>query len=145
MTEYEIRRLPGEATLADAHSVRRAVFIEEQGVTEDEEMDGRDKQAAHVVAYTSAGEPVGTARYRSPEPGVAKIERVAVCGPHRERGLGRQLMDTVEACAREEGCSRALLHAQVSVEAFYRKLGYRTISEEFLEAEIPHIKMEKDL
>jgi len=144
MSEYEIRRLPGEATLADAHRVRRIVFMDEQGVSEAEEMDGRDRDAVHVVAYTPGGDPVGTARYRTPDPGVAKIERVAVCEPHRGQGLGKRLLDEIEACARED-CTTAVLHAQVSVEEFYDDLGYRTVSDEFLEADIPHVKMKKEL
>lgn len=145
MSEYEIRRLPGEATLVDAHRVRRIVFMDEQGVSEAEEMDGRDREADHVVAYAPDDEPVGTARYRAPDPGVAKIERVAVCAPHRGNGVGKRLVREIEACAREDGCTTALLHAQTSVEAFYEDLGYRTISDEFLEADIPHVKMEKEL
>jgi predicted GNAT family N-acyltransferase len=145
MSEYEIRRLPGEATLADAHRVRRIVFMDEQGVSEAEEMDGRDRDAVHVVAYAPDGDPVGTSRYRTPDPGVAKIERVAVCAPHRGEGLGRRLMEEIESCAREDDCTTAMLHAQVSVEEFYEDLGYRTVSEEFLEADIPHVKMTKSL
>jgi len=195
---YEVRRVPGEATLADAYAVRRAVFIEEQGVSEAEEMDGLDEQSIHFVAYAvgsngdppsradgdedegseegaggdedeepssradedeaegseegvggasaeRAGQPVGTARLRIPEPGVAKPERVAVLESHRGEGVGRQLMAAIEREAREQGCERARLHAQVAVEAFYRDLGYETTSGVFEEADIPHVEMEKEL
>ena len=147
---YELRRIPGRATIADAHAVRRAVFIEEQGVSETEEMDGRDRETTHVVAYAVAGnareiEPVGTARLRVPEPGVGKPERVAVTKPHRGNGVGWQLMEAIEADAREQGCERLKLHAQTTVEEFYRKLGYETTSNEFMEADIPHVRMEKSL
>jgi predicted GNAT family N-acyltransferase len=169
-----LHRVPGEATLADAHAVRRAVFIREQGVSEAEEMDGRDGDASHVVAYAPpAGEngiagtgvsesgdgprqsdpggdgpglrPVGTARLRVPEPGVAKPERVAVLETYRGEGIGRRLMRAVEQDARERGCERACLHAQTVVESFYRDLGYRTTSNVFEEADIPHVEMEKTL
>lgn len=169
-----LHRVPGEATLADAHTVRRAVFIREQGVSEADEMDGRDGDASHVVAYAPpAGEsgstetgvsesgdsprqsgprgddhglrPVGTARLRVPEPGVAKPERVAVLGAYRGEGIGRRLMRAVEQDAREQGCERACLHAQTAVESFYRDLGYRTTSNVFEEADIPHVEMEKTL
>lgn len=165
----EIRRVPGDGSLADAHAVRRAVFINEQGVPEAEEMDGRDKAATHVVAYLSdtdtqapngdvtppGGEtgradrgesrPVGTARLRVPEPGVAKPERVAVLEPYRGADIGRRLMDAIEAEARDQGCVCARLHAQVRVEAFYRGLGYETTSGVFEEAAIPHVEMQKQL
>jgi len=144
MTEYEIRRIPGGATLADAHAVRRAVFIEEQGVSESVEMDGRDGEAVHFVAYAE-GEPVGTARLRTPDADVAKPERVAVRASHRGEGLGTRLVERVEQEARDRDCSRVALHAQTTVEGFYGRLGYRTTSGEFLEADIPHVEMEKSL
>jgi predicted GNAT family N-acyltransferase len=178
---YELRRIPGEGTLADAHAVRRTVFIEEQGVSEAEEMDGRDEDTTHFVAYAPAGasnrqsdgesdsdqsdetddrdksdrgresdsepakRPVGTARLRIPEQGVAKPERVAVLESRRGEGIGRQLMAAIEREAREQGCTRARLHAQTAVEAFYRDLGYETTSDVFEEANIPHVEMEKEL
>ena len=147
---YELREIPGEATISDAHAVRREVFIEEQNVSEAEEMDGRDEAASHVVAYavedaTTDETPVGTARLRVPKPGVGKAERVAVCKPYRGDGVGLQLMTAIEDVAREQGCDRMKLHAQTAVEAFYRKLGYETTSDVFMEADIPHVKMEKQL
>ena len=146
MTEYEIRRYPGAATIEDAHTVRRIVFIEEQDVSEAEEMDGRDEGAIHVVAYdTYRSKPVGTARLRTPDEGIAKIERVAVLAEYRGKGLGVRLMEAIESEARDEGCSLATLHAQTAVEEFYEALGYRTVSDVFMEAEIPHVEMEKDL
>jgi predicted GNAT family N-acyltransferase len=146
MTDYEIRRYPGGATIEDAHTVRRIVFIEEQGVSEAEEMDGHDEQAIHVVAYdTGTGDPVGTARLRTPEEEFGKVERVAVLEQHRDRGLGRELMEALEGEARQQGCSRVTLHAQTTVEEFYHRLDYRTVSDEFEEAGIPHVEMEKSL
>jgi len=146
MTEYAIRRYPGEATIADAHRVRRIVFIDEQGVSEAEEMDGRDEDAVHVVAYdTDESRPVGTARLRVPQAEVGKIERVAVLEAYRGEGIGVQLMETLEAEAREQGCRQITLHAQTAVEAFYDRLGYRTVSDVFMEADIPHVEMEKEL
>ena len=147
MSEYELRRIPGDGRLEDAFAVRRDVFIDEQGVSEAEEMDGKDDEAIHYVAYVS-GEPpypIGTARLRRPEPDVAKFERVAVREPYRGEGRGRQLMHAIESEAREQGCSHALLHAQTAVEEFYAALGYETTSDVFDEAGIPHVTMEKRL
>jgi Predicted acyltransferase len=160
----ELRRIPGEASLADAHAVRRAVFIDEQGVSEAEEMDGRDEAATHIVAYADPDEdrertdsssatgrggadlrPVGTARLRVTDDGVAKPERVAVLEPYRGAGIGRQLMEAIEREAREQGCARARLHGQTTVETFYHDLGYETTSDVFQEADIPHVEMEKRL
>ena len=158
-----LRRIPGEARLADAHAVRRTVFIDEQGVSEGKEMDGRDEAATHIVAYANPDggrehtdhsvngadgtdlRPVGTARLRVTDSGVAKPERVAVLEPYRGEGIGRQLMEAIEREARDQGCTRARLHGQTAVEAFYRDLGYETASDVFQEANIPHVEMEKEL
>jgi len=145
MTTYEWRRYPGDASLADAFAVRRAVFIEEQDVDEAEEMDGRDEAAVHYVVYDGADQPAGTARLRPPDGDVAKPERVAVLGPYRGEGLGHGLMDRIEAEAREQGCRLSRLHAQTSVVPFYEERGYAVTSEEFVEADIPHVEMEKEL
>lgn len=144
MTEYDVRRIPGEGDLSDAFDVRRDVFIEEQNVSEAEEWDGKDEHSVHVVAYDGES-PVGTARLPTPEDGVAKIERVAVRKPYRGRGIGRLLMDALETEAREQGCTEALLHAQTTVEVFYEKRGYETVSESFVEDGIEHVKMRKRL
>ena len=139
-----VRRVdPGEG-LADAFAVRSAVFIEEQGVSEDEEMDGRDDEASHVVAY-DGDRPVGTARLRTVEAGVGKVERVAVRAADRGEGIGRALMAEVESLAADRGVEALKLHAQTRVEGFYEKLDYETTSGVFQEAGIDHVAMVKEL
>jgi predicted GNAT family N-acyltransferase len=130
--------------IEDAFDVRRDVFIEEQGVSEDEEMDGRDDRATQFVAYDE-DHPVGTARVREPADSVGKVERVAVRETYRRRGVGRALMNRVEAWADDHGLETLKLHAQTHVEQFYADLGYETTSDVFEEAGIDHVAMEKDL
>lgn len=144
MDSYGVRRIPGDGKLADAFEVRRSVFIEGQDVPESIEMDGNDEDAIHFVVV-DGDQPVGTARLRIPEPETAKPERVAVIEEYREQGVGRRLMELIEAEGREQGCARAVLHAQTHVIDFYEKLGYEVTSEEFEEAGIPHVEMEKQL
>lgn len=144
MADFEVRRVAGSASIEDAHAVRRTVFVEGQGVPEAIEMDGLDADAWHIVAY-DGDEPVGTARLREPDPGVAKIERVAVRKDYRGQGLGRLLMHELEDVAREQGMDEAVLHGQTVVEGFYESLGYETVSDVFYEADIPHVEMRKQL
>jgi predicted GNAT family N-acyltransferase len=144
MADFEVRRVAGSASLEDAHAVRRAVFVEGQGVPEATEMDGLDAEARHVVAY-DGDEPVGAARLREPDPSVAKVERVAVREDYRGQGLGRLLMHELEDVAREAGMDEAVLHGQTAVEGFYESLGYETVSDVFYEADIPHVEMRKPL
>jgi predicted GNAT family N-acyltransferase len=140
----DLRRVDSEEEMADALAVRREVFIEEQGVPADLEIDGKDEEAIHFVAY-DAGDAVGAARIRAYDDETAKVERVAVVESERETGLGRAIMDVVEDTARAEGYEEVLLHAQAPVIGFYERLGYEITSEEFEEAGIPHREMQKSL
>ena len=141
-TEVEIYR--DDPPLEPIFAIRYAVFVEGQGVSESEEMDGRDEAAIQFLAR-DGDTAVGTARLREPDPGVGKVERVAVLDDYRGDGWGRRIMETVEAVARDEGIERLVLHGQTAVEEFYHDLGYETTSDVFVEADIPHVAMEKDL
>jgi predicted GNAT family N-acyltransferase len=140
----DVRRVDSEEEMSDALAVRREVFIEEQGVPEDLEIDGKDEEAMHFVAYDE-GDPVGAARLREYDDSTAKVERVAVVEDEREAGLGRDIMATIEEAARAAGYDTVLLHAQAPVIGFYEGLGYEITSAEFEEAGIPHREMRKSL
>ena len=147
-----------DAERDDAFSVRRSVFVDEQGVDEDIEYDEHDEAGAaavHFVAYDD-GEPIGAARlrptdrtgHRTDDAGgdrTAKVERVAVAADRRGSGWGRRVMRAVESYARDDGFRWIALHAQTPVRAFYERLGYKAYGEEFEEAGIPHIAMAKQL
>ncbi|WP_226013065.1 GNAT family N-acetyltransferase [Halomicrobium salinisoli] len=143
MSETGVERVD-EESLTPVLALRRAVFVEEQGVPEDRERDGRDDEAVHFLARVD-GDPVGTARLRRAGGATGKVERVAVLPAHRGDGWGRRLMTAVEDEARRRGLDRLRLHAQTSVEGFYRALDYETTSDVFEEAGIPHVEMEKRL
>lgn len=124
--------------------VRRTVFVDGQGVPESEEIDGRDEAAIQFLAR-EGGRPVGTARLRTPEPDVGKLERMAVLEEHREQGWGREIMETVEEVARTDGLEKLVLHGQTAVQGFYEALGYEATSDVYEEVGIPHVTMEKEL
>ena len=143
-----VLRVNDERRLEDAFGVRQTVFVEEQGVDEEIEYDEHEDAAVHFVAYEDdleAGEPIGAARLREPNEGVGKVERVAVLESHRENGVGRELMDALEAEADSDGLETLELHAQTRAAGFYRGLGYEQYGEEFEEAGIPHVAMKKSL
>jgi len=147
MTNSEVRVAANDAERDDAFAVRKAVFVDEQGVDEElewDEHDDPDAEAVHFVA-SRGGDAVGAARLREYEPGVGKVERVAVLESARGEGWGRRLMEALEAEARERGFDSLLLHGQTTAEGFYRGLGYETTSDEFDEAGIPHVEMRKSL
>lgn len=132
--------------LERAIEVRRIVFVDEQHVREDEEVDGLDDACEHFVAEID-DRVVGTARMRpKPEdPSVAKAERVAVLRDLRGAGVGRAIMAALEAEARVRGYTKVLLAAQVSAIAFYERLGYEAFGEPFDDARIEHRWMKKPL
>lgn len=134
----------GVGTLAAVFAIRRAVFVDEQGVDPILEWDDAEIDATHLLLVATE-RPIGAARARLVDATTIKAERVAVRQPARNKGWGRQLMDAIEAVGVAADASRCVLHAQRHVEGFYHALGYHTVSEEFEEAGIPHVKMERPL
>jgi predicted GNAT family N-acyltransferase len=134
---------PGRAP-DEAVAIRRRVFIEEQGVPEADELDGKDGERAHFLARDAHGRAIGCACLR-PYGAQHKVERVAVLPELRGTGLGRGLMAAVEAHARSVGARDLVLHAQAAVVQFYEKLGWASLGARFFEAGIEHQKMGKRL
>ena len=131
----------GGKGLEDAHAIRRAVFIDEQGLSEVEEFDGTDHACAHLVAYENNC-PIATGRIMITGDDY-KIGRVAVLKAHRGRQLGLGIMQAlIDACI-SMGSERQILHAQTHAKGFYEKLGFTPYGEGFEEAGIPHIAMER--
>jgi predicted GNAT family N-acyltransferase len=131
--------------MEDALHVRRAVFIDEQGVSEREEIDAFDdasqrlSQAVHVVAYLD-GRPVATGRLllETSPPEDAHVGRVAVLRRYRERGLGTAVMLALHEEARRRGYPGITLAAQLPAIPFYERLGYHARGDVFLDAAIEH-------
>ncbi|MBB6638328.1 GNAT family N-acetyltransferase [Cohnella thailandensis] len=141
-------RITTEEQLKQAQYVRNEVFVKEQQVDPELEWDEYDASPAacrHYLATDEDGTPIGASRWKEYEPGIAKLQRIAVLKPYRGRSVGRLLVEAMEEGARREGYSGAVLDAQCSAEAFYHKLGYKTLSPDiFLDAGIPHVRMGKN-
>jgi len=144
MAELTIEEVADGAALLEALAIRREVFCVEQGVSEAEEMDGRDGECRHYIVRRR-GIAIATARVMPGRAGVAKIQRVAVKARHRRRGIGNRLMQRIIDDAGKRGIRRLELDAQCYVEAFYRALGFAAESEVFIEAGIPHVRMARTL
>ncbi|MEP5631212.1 MAG: GNAT family N-acetyltransferase [Tateyamaria sp.] len=130
--------------LVTCHALRRIVFIEEQNVSEAEEVDGRDGEALHVLA-TVDGKALGCARILIAE-GVAKIGRVCVLKQARGTGLGAAIIESCLDVARDQpGVTKAKLGAQTHALAFYEKLGFTVFGPVYDDAGIPHRDMERTL
>ena len=123
--------------------LRWTVFVEEQGVRPSEEIDVHDRgDAVHVLALVK-DVPAGAARFIFPEPGVAKLQRMAVIDDVRKLGVGRALLVFLEGEARRRGARSFTLWAQTHARAFYEKHGYAAVGGEFDDAGIPHLRMDK--
>ncbi len=136
-------RVTTDEQLDDAFRVRKMVFVKEQGVAEEVELDEYDDVADHVLAYTD-NEPVGTGRVRIVDH-MAKLERICVLADYRKHSLGKAIMKELESIAIDRGVTKAKLHGQVQAAPFYEKLGYEIASTVFMEENIPHVKMVKNL
>ena len=126
--------------IATCQHLRRVVFIEEQGVSEADEVDGLDGEALHLLAFLGDN-PVGTARLLLKGP-VGKIGRVCVLPEARGTGLGAALIRAALAVLRDQpGVREAYLGSQSHATGFYEKLGFAVEGDEFLDAGIPHRHM----
>ena len=137
--------------MQEALSVRRVVFIEEQGVPEDLEIDEHDEDptlvssAIHVLARVD-GIAAATGRLLLHEPdGRIHIGRVAVLAEQRRAGLGRAVMLALHNAAREQEASSITLAAQLHAIGFYERLGYAAYGDVFLDAGIEHRWMDLKL
>ncbi|MFC7071375.1 GNAT family N-acetyltransferase [Halobaculum lipolyticum] len=140
--------------------LRMRVFVDEQGVPEELELDEHDDDPVasdvdHLLVRDAAGDAVAVARlravdgadYGSDADRVAKVERVVVARDRRGEGWGGRVMAAAETRARERGLGEAVLHAQTRAAGFYERLGYAVDDAVgvFEEDGIDHVRMRKAL
>lgn len=121
--------------------IRETVFISEQHVPSELEWDDDDLDSIHFLARDDEGKPRGCVRL-TPS---GQISRLSVLEPSRNQGIGRALLDAVEAEARKRRMDEVFLHAQTHATSFYEAAGFSVTGGIFLEAGIPHRQMFKDL
>jgi len=140
-----VKRITTDEDLKLAFIIRKEVFVKEQGVPLEDEFDQYDTLdglCEHILAHYNE-QPVGTGRIRFID-GVGKLERICILEPYRKCGLGKRIIKTLEEIAEEQGTTKVKLHGQTQAEGFYKKLGYCTSSDTFMEDGIPHILMTKN-
>lgn len=118
--------------------IRRAVFVEEQQVSEEEEFDVYETSAIHYLGLLD-GKPAGTARWRVTESGI-KLERFAVLKSCRNQGVAAAVLQKVLNDTTQPGV-KIYLHAQLTAQGFYEKFGFKTQGDIFDECGILHYKM----
>jgi predicted GNAT family N-acyltransferase len=130
-----------ESLREPASAIRHAVFVREQGVPEQIEIDERDAGAVHAVAFDAKGEPLATGRLL-PD---ARIGRMAVMPSARGRGVGALILRTLVDLAAARGEREVRLHAQCTAVEFYLRNGFVAEGPVYEEAGIPHQTMARAL
>jgi predicted GNAT family N-acyltransferase len=139
-TKLLIELLSWEEARAHASPIRFTVFVEEQGVPREIELDEYDPVSIHVVAFEDQ-EPVATGRLL-PD---GHIGRMAVLKAWRGRGIGGAILKALIKVARQNGHADVALSAQVHAVPFYRAHGFIPEGDEYLEAGIRHQAMKQRL
>jgi predicted GNAT family N-acyltransferase len=140
----KIRAIGAADTLmAAVYALRHEVFVVEQGVPQELEIDEGDKIATHLVALIG-NRVAGTLRILT-HGRTAEIGRMAVAAPMRRNGIGTDLMEFAARRVLREGGKQIVLAAQLSACSFYKRLGYLEEGRVFYDANLPHIKMRKRL
>ena len=143
MTDVEVRVAHDVSEVESALALRERVFCGEQGVSINAERDGRDREAAHLVALAE-GQVIATCRLLVTQ-GTVRLSRMAVEPSMRRRGVGRGVLVGAEEWARAAGAHRITLHAQMPVKSLYEGAGYAARGRPFVEEGIEHVLMEKSV
>ncbi len=122
------------------YALRYEVFVNEQGVPPEIELDEEDEHATHIIAKEN-GAAVGCARILFDVNG-GHIGRLAVKRSERGQGIGKEICRFIIELCRERGYKRVWLNSQLHAVGFYEKLGFSRRGETFFEAGIEHIEME---
>ena len=129
-----------ESHTEDICAIRYEVFVDEQKVPEELEIDGFDGEAKHALAFVDEV-PIGTGRILSD----GHIGRVAVLKNYRGLGIGKSIMKDLIKCAQDTNLEKVWLSSQWHAHSFYLDLGFDCVGEIYKEAGIDHIKMFKAL
>jgi len=138
---FTVREVSWAAQAPQLRAVRTAVFVREQGIPLELELDAADAGCLHVLATARSGEGIGAGRM-SP---AGVIGRMAVVRPWRGRGVGTALLEALIARAYRDGLAEVRLDAQSTVRGFYARLGFVPAGPVFLKAGIEHVPMRRPL
>lgn len=138
---FSVRLCDWDVARIEAREIRELVFVREQGVPPQLEMDEQDALCDHALAYAQEGCAVGTGRLL-PD---GHIGRMAVLKEWRGKGVGALLLQALVEQARSRGHATVRLNAQTQAAGFYRRSGFDVSGPEFMEAGIAHVAMQRDL
>lgn len=146
---FRIELCSWDSARSHATPIRFTVFVEEQRVPQDIELDAHDPACLHALAWADADVAIGTGRLLPSERhggrGVAHVGRMAVLRPWRGRGAGSAVLRALVDAAQARGDADVVLAAQLHAVDFYRAHGFAEEGEVFLDAGIAHRRMRRRL
>lgn len=126
--------------------IRTEVFVKEQNVPYELEIDQYEAYCIYFVAYNDENQAIGTLRlFPNEENKTMLLQRLAILKEFRGTSIGKALVQKAEEFSKKQGYQKMSLHAQVNAKNFYKKLGYQAYGEIFDDAGIDHITMKKEL
>lgn len=129
----------------DAVKIRQEVFVKEQKVPQEIEIDKNEAYAIHFVLYNDLEKAVATVRLLPLDETTLKLQRMAVLKEFRGYGFGRLLLMDAERFAKQQNFKEIKLGAQITAVDFYHSLGFQAEGPNFFEAGIEHTPMHKEL
>ena len=138
-----VKKVRSKSELEKVINIRKKVFIVEQKVPYEIEIDGFDEESEHFLAYLD-GKPIGCGRIRKNKD-YFKLERIAILKEYRNKKYGEKITNYLISYCKGKNKKQIRLHSQLKVVDFYKKFGFIPIGNTFLEAGIKHIEMYKDI
>lgn len=139
-TVFQIKIADNPDDIKICYKLRDTVFTKEQGVPEELDFDGLDEISTHFLLFDN-NIPIGNARI-SPNNNEAVIGRFCILKDHRKNNAGRFLMEEVINYCKKQKFEKIVLGAQEQAIGFYSKLGFEVYGERYMDANIPHFKMQ---
>ncbi len=132
---------PWEELRKEASAIRFEVFVREQQVPLELELDEMDALSLHALAFDTQGRAIATGRLL-PD---GHIGRMAVKASDRKKGVGALVLNALVEAAKLKGYAEVLLGAQIHAKGFYDRQGFVEYGDIFMDANIAHIMMKKVL
>jgi predicted GNAT family N-acyltransferase len=138
VNQLKIKQVETKQEYEQILNIRKKVFIEEQKVPKDIEIDEYETESTHFILYLNK-KPIGCARIRLNN--FAKLERIAILKKHRRNGFGKRLTEFLIDYCHKKNIFDIRLNSQLSVANFYEKIGFKKVGQVFFEAGIKHVEM----
>ncbi len=139
----ELRLATSDEDVLKVMVVRGIVFIEEQKVDWEGEIDEFENESVHFLGEVE-GQPVASGRLRFLDDGRTKVERIAVRPVWRGHSYARDMVRFMLDHAAAQGARRYVMHAQVHLQKFYEDFGFHREGDIFVECGIDHITMVRE-